>query len=85
MAERNEKKKKRYAEPEMGYCTLSIRQPGAGLGWACWTRAAGAGGTSAGARRWGAAARRRGERARGVRARGVRARGVRARGARARQ
>ena len=34
MAERNEKKKekKKYAAPEMGYCPLSIRQPGAGLG-----------------------------------------------------
>ena len=52
MAERNEKKgKKKYAEPEMGYCPLSIRQPGAGLGsqvgardalrWARETHAAG--------------------------------------------
>ena len=29
---KKKKEKKKYAAPEMGYCPLSIRQPGAGLG-----------------------------------------------------
>ena len=48
MAERNEKKKKKkeekkYVEPEMGYCSLSIRQPGAGVLGGTDMRQAGAG------------------------------------------
>ena len=29
---KRKRKNKKYAEPELGYCPLSIRQPGAGLG-----------------------------------------------------
>ena len=36
------KEKKKYAEPEMGYCPLSIRQSGAGLGAGLGVRTQGA-------------------------------------------